>query len=68
MTDADYSKRDFALTVVDTHDSLLLSKFGDSDWCELNMETNGAPNGKITIRSRLLAQQLHFMLGSLLND
>lgn len=68
QAELDYWERTFSLTAQETNDALMVHKIDGSDWCSISIETNGKQNGEITIRSRLMAEQLHFMLGKLLRD
>jgi len=62
-----YYKKYYIMKAKQTNDSLKLHKTTNSDWCELSMTTNGFSNGQITIRSKEMVEQLHFMLGQLLS-
>lgn len=66
MTDDDYWRKHYQRRLAEGADTLTLEKTKDSDWCHVRMLTNGDPNGGICIRSREMAEHLHFMLGQLL--
>lgn len=63
----DYYKKPYSMNAQESNDKLFVEKHFDSDWLNISMETNCAENGKITIRSKNMAEQLHFMLGQALN-
>jgi hypothetical protein len=63
----DYHNKTYKLTIRDRSDELTVEKSGGHDWSEVRMETNGAKNGEITLRSRNHAESLHFMLTQLLS-
>ncbi len=63
---SDYYKKNYAMNVQETNDELQVDKISGTDWCDVTMTTNGNENGKITIRSKVMAEQLHFMLGQML--
>ncbi len=46
---------------------LFIEKKSESDWSHITMMTNSSKNGTITIRSKEMAEQLHFMLGQMLD-
>lgn len=61
-----YRKIFYMMTAKQSPDELTVDKMGDSDYCEISMVTNGFGNGQVTIRSKEMAEQLHFMLGQML--
>jgi len=65
MADKPYHLRNYSLTVSNGTDELTVSKATRSDWCYLDMVTNGTPNGEIVIRNKEMAGLLCFMLSQL---
>lgn len=64
-----YWNKDYCMTVSESGcDILSINKNRGSDWSTLEMVTNAEPNGLITLRSREIAEQLHFSLGQMLKD
>ncbi len=61
----DYYKKSYGMSVSDGCDTLTVRK-SNGDWSHIEMDTNGSDNGKITIRSKAMAEQLQFMLGQML--
>lgn len=62
-----YWNRIYAMSAQETNDRLRVRKDSGTDWCEVQMTTNNSPNGSIQIRSKEMAEQLHFMLGQMLD-
>lgn len=67
MNDADYWNRRYTMGARESSDELRVEKRAGTDWCDLSMQINGEYNGRITIRSREMAEELHFMLGRMLS-
>lgn len=65
--DMDYWKHHYRMSAQESNEKISVEKNGDGDWCHVSMITNDRDNGKITIRSKAMAEQLHFMLGQMLN-
>jgi hypothetical protein len=65
--EAEYQKKCYNMAAQHMVDQLHIDKSTQSDWCEITMITNGFENGIITLRSKEMAEQLHFMLGQLLD-
>lgn len=63
----DYYQKAYDMSVQETNDELSVKKNPSSDWSIITMITNDAMKGMITIRSQAMAEQLHFMLGQMLN-
>jgi len=61
-----YYEKHYTMGLQENNDKLIVSKMSQSDWCLIKMNTNNSANGKIQIRSKAMAEQLHFMLGQLL--
>ncbi len=61
-----YERRKYSMSAKETNDEIHVGKHNDSDWCSILMTTNDENNGEITIRSEIMAEQLHFMLGQML--
>lgn len=62
-----YWSKDYCMTVSESGcDMLSVNKNGGTDWSTLKMMTNERSNGLITLRSREIAEQLHFSLGQML--
>ncbi len=63
-----YFKKNYCMTVSESGscDVLSVNKNNGTDWSALKMVTNGRSNGTITLRSREIAEQLHFSLGQML--
>ena len=64
---ADYEKRHYKVSVKESNDELVVEKCAHSDWFRITMIKNGIEGRPITIRSQVMAEQLHFMLGQMLN-
>ena len=64
---SDYRNKYYDMSVVESSDSLYLSKASKSDYCEIKMKVNNFDDGSILIRSKEMAEQLHFMLGQMLD-
>lgn len=64
--DETYLKKTYSRQVVEDSDALTVNKHAGSDWAFLKMEINGRMSGEICLRSREMAEHLHFMLGQLL--
>jgi hypothetical protein len=62
----DYWRKNYKQQVSGGVDALTLEKLDGSDWCHLRMLTNDEQHGEICLRSREMAEHLHFMLGQLL--
>lgn len=62
----DYDKKEYVMSAQETNDKLTVSKGSGSDWVMVMMTTNNEQNGHVTIRSKAMAEQLHFMLGQML--
>lgn len=62
-----FYKKSYSMTVQESNDKLVVEKSNNSDWSEVKMITNKFDNGSIAIRSKAMAEQLHFMLGQMLN-
>lgn len=66
MDSTEYFARQYRMTVKDA-DELTLDKSRASDWASLTMHINdGVPDTQITLRSKEIAEGLHFMLGQML--
>lgn len=63
-----YWCKNYAMMAQETNDALTLSKDSGTDWCRVTMRTNDIDSGSITIRSKAMAEQLHFMLGQMLSS
>lgn len=63
-----YSNKSYSYSVSNGFDDLYVNKNPSSDWMEIKMVTNDLANGVITIRSKEMAEQLHFMLGQLIKE
>lgn len=64
----EYEAISYRMSVSDGCDTVHVEKDIGSAWCKLRMVTNCAENGDITIRSKDMAMQLHFMLGQMLGE
>lgn len=62
-----YEERHYKMSVRESNDELFVEKTVYSDWCHITMIINGVEGPTITIRSQVMAEQLHFMLGQMLN-
>lgn len=62
-----YEQRHYKVSVKESNDELVVDKFAHSDWCHITMITNGIKGRRITIRSQVMAEQLHLMLGQMLS-
>ncbi len=62
-----YWKKNYRCSILDGNDNLSLKKSDGSEWADIEMETNGFDNGKITIRSKEAAEHLKFMLNQMLD-
>ena len=65
MSDTYYDKS-YSRSTTEGADSLHVRKRRGTDWLDIEMITNGTGNGSICIRSKDMAEHLHFMLGQLL--
>jgi hypothetical protein len=61
-----YYKSNYTMKAQETNEVIAVNKSSNSDWCEITMATNDKANGAITIKSKHMAEQLHFMLGQML--
>jgi hypothetical protein len=66
LTKDDYWNRHYRLSANEWSDTLTVSKHGGTDWSEVAMNINDVTRDSITLRSKEMAEQLHFMLGQLL--
>ena len=64
----DYEQKHYAITMEEKPDRLSVEKAIGSNWCVISIETNSMDNGSITIRSRAMAEALHFMLDQMLKS
>jgi len=62
----EYFAKNYIMSAQQDNDKLRVVKCGQSEWCNIENTTNNSDNGKITIRSKAIAEQLHFMLGQML--
>ena len=62
----DYYNQNYSMTVQEANDKLTVSKSSGSNWCGIAITTNRNSNGMIMLRSKAMAEQLHFMLGQML--
>ncbi len=64
-----YWNKDYCMTVSGSGcDILSINKNKGTDWSTLEMVANERPSGLIRLRSREIAEQLHFSLGQMLKD
>ncbi len=63
-----YYDKHYHMAAESESDKIILKKCGRSDWCEVIMEINGDQKCSMDIRSREMAEQLHFMLGQILSQ
>lgn len=67
MVDINYYNRSYSVTVSESVDNLELHKSTGSDWCEIRAFINDDLKGSIELRSKEMAEHLHFMLGQMLD-
>jgi len=58
----------YSMSVQEFNDKLIVKKISNTDWSNIQMITNDNENGSIQLRSKAMAEQLHFMLGQMLKD
>lgn len=62
-----YWNTSYKITAIEGVDALTVEKGASSDWSKVSMVINGGVSeSQITLRSRHMAEQLHFMLGQML--
>lgn len=61
-----YTAKDYTHSVKNAVDELTVTKPHGSDWLDIGMSVNKQFAGRITIRSREQVEQLHFLLGQVL--
>lgn len=66
MGEDEYKIKHYSVSVEERNDKMRLTKGMNSDYCEINMKTNDINEGGLVIRSKNMAEQLHFMLGQML--
>lgn len=62
-----YEERHYKMSVKESNDELVVENTAHSDWLHITMIINGIEGQTITIRSQVMAEQLHFMLGQMLS-
>lgn len=65
---SEFWKKSFNMKFQESNEQLVVSKDSNSDWSYINRTTNDCSNGEIVIKSRAMAEQLHFTLGLLLKE
>jgi|GEM_PF-3954072 len=63
---SEFWNKHYVMKAQQSNDQLEVRKSSGSDWSQISNVTNGTKNGEITIRSKEMAEQLHFMLGQML--
>lgn len=66
MTDEKFDKKHYDTTTFIGNNKLCVNKLTSSDWSHITMRTNDEVNGTITLKSKEIAEALHFMLGQML--
>lgn len=66
MTELEFWDKHYKMSAQQSNDRLCVSKNQGTDWSKVEMITNDFSNGTIQIRSKEMAEQLHFMLGQML--
>lgn len=61
-----YTGKHFIMTAEQFPDRLTVKKNSPSDWSSVEMQVHDLVPVKITLRSKEMAEQLHFMLGQML--
>lgn len=68
MSERKWTRKHFKVRVGNDLDQLRVEKLSGSDWIQVKLETHGRMRGDVELRGREIAQQLHFVLGQLLED
>ncbi len=63
----DYDSSYYDMEVKEFNNLLSVSKIVHSSCVSISINTNGRENGGIELRSKVMVEQLHFMLGQLLS-
>ncbi|MDH5798909.1 MAG: hypothetical protein OEZ19_10110 [Paracoccaceae bacterium] len=66
MTLSDYEKKHYRMSATHGVDTLTVEKDSRSDWATIRKTIHDDSFGEIEIRSKEMAEQLHFMLGQML--
>jgi VCBS repeat-containing protein len=66
MDKASYEKSQYCMSAIQHPDKVTVSKTQGSDWCHVTLDIHGKEDSAINIRSKEMAEQLHFMLGQML--
>ena len=64
---SDFHKKHYSMEIKESNDLIHIDKMSGTDWSTIEMVTNDKSNGYITIRSKNMAEHLHFMLGQMLD-
>ena len=62
-----YQDKRYNSSVIIGNDNITLAKSSGSEWSYIENTINGDKDTEITIRSKEMAEHLHFMLGQMLD-
>lgn len=65
---SEYWDKSYNMKVEHQSDSLVIKKMSGSDWSQITLFIHKEEQAKITIRSKEMAEHLHFMLGKMLSN
>ena len=61
-----YLREGYKASVIVGVDEVTVNKPRDSDWSTIKLTVNGYEAGEVDLRSKQMAEHLHFMLGQML--
>ena len=64
--DMGYLREGYKASAIVGVDKVTVNKLSGSDWSTIKLTVNGYEEGEVGLRSKQMAEHLHFMLGQML--